>query len=204
MECEGQLPRYLLTVELTPPGKKATFIEAARRLLPDYPPLLICFHIPYARHFLDVPALGFNILQKSLVGPCGSRFLRRARDAERPVMVWTVNDERWMEWCLRKNAAGGKGASTTTTTLVESRLIDGVITDNPKLFLEVCKRWEDEQDEQDRLGASRPGRRRGGVGASPRDMLYLLAFPVFVRLIFLLGRWRGKFDYFKNAKRLER
>lgn len=65
--------------------------------------------------------MGFNIFQKMLVGPFGVLFLRRARAAGRPVFAWTVDDERWMEWCIRNG-------------------LDGVITDNPARFLEVCRR----------------------------------------------------------------
>ncbi|KAL6866126.1 hypothetical protein ACO1O0_002228 [Amphichorda felina] len=200
------------TVKDAPPSKtpwdqriilglwNATFIAAARRLLPSHPMVLICFHLPYAGHFFEVANLGFNILRESLVGPCGSRFLRRARDADRPVMAWTVNDERWMEWCIRKNAAAKRGPEATTTIATTTKLIDGVITDDPRLFLEVCKRWEDEQDG---VAVSRPARREG-VGGRVRSLVRLLAFPVVVRFLFLLGRWRGKFDYFTNVKRLER
>lgn len=77
----------------------------------------------YARQFFKVPNVSFNMLQKTLVGPLGSRFLRDAKAAGRPVYLWTVNDEEWMEWSIKKD-------------------VDGVITDDPKLFLEVCDRWK--------------------------------------------------------------
>ncbi len=38
------------------------------------------------------------------------------------MFVWTVNKEMWMEWSIRHE-------------------VDGVISDDPKRFLEVCKRW---------------------------------------------------------------
>ncbi len=41
--------------------------------------------------------------------------------------MWTVNEEQWMEWSIRKG-------------------VDGVITDDPKLFLEVCQRWEEKSE----------------------------------------------------------
>ena len=42
-----------------------------------------------------------------------------------PLFVWTMNEMRVMEWCLRKNLGGEK-------------CIDGVVTDDPRLFSEVC------------------------------------------------------------------
>lgn len=58
------------------------------------------------------------------MGPFGAKFLRDAKRLERLVYVWTVNDENLMKWSIRKE-------------------VDGVITDDPKKFLEVCDRWEE-------------------------------------------------------------
>ncbi|GJC89207.1 phosphatidylglycerol phospholipase C [Colletotrichum liriopes] len=69
------------------------------------------------------PNLSFNMFQKALVGPVGKRFIRDVKKADRRLFVWTVNDEEWMEWSIRAGA-------------------DGVITDDPELFLEVCRRWK--------------------------------------------------------------
>ena len=54
-----------------------------------------------------------------LVGPIGASFLRRARLAGTPVLAWTVNERERMRWCIRNQ-------------------LDGVITDDPKVFLEEC------------------------------------------------------------------
>lgn len=62
------------------------------------------------------------MLQTTLVGPCGKLFMHKARKLKRKLYVWTVNEEHWMEWSIRKK-------------------VDGVITDDPKLFLEVCGRY---------------------------------------------------------------
>lgn len=97
-------------------------------ILPGYSAALIGFDLLYARRFLKVPNVGFNMLQKVLVGPFGARFIRDVQAAERRLFVWTVNDEEWMEWSIRKN-------------------VDGVITDDPKMFLDVCKRWGGSQFE---------------------------------------------------------
>lgn len=64
------------------------------------------------------------MLQKALVGPFGNKFLRDCQADRRAVYVWTVNEEFWMRWSI------GKG-------------VDGVITDDPKKFLEVCGSYDE-------------------------------------------------------------
>ena len=64
------------------------------------------------------------MLQKSLIAPIiGPRFLKDAKGKGRPVYDWTVNDESMMRWSIKQG-------------------LDGVITDDPKRFLEVCEEWE--------------------------------------------------------------
>ena len=53
----------------------------------------------------------------------GARFIRDARAKGRPMYVWTVNEQAMMRWCIKHE-------------------FDGVITDDPKRFLEVCDEWE--------------------------------------------------------------
>jgi phosphatidylglycerol phospholipase C len=64
-----------------------------------------------------------------LMAPGGRKFLVDARKAQKPVLAWTVNETKKMEWCIR-------------------RRLDGVITDDPKLFLDVCKRYDDRVAEE--------------------------------------------------------
>ncbi|WYZ41713.1 hypothetical protein EsH8_V_000608 [Colletotrichum jinshuiense] len=101
------------------------YINHVQTHLPTYPISLISWSPIYARKFLSSsqPNLSFNMFQKSLVGPVGKRFVRKLKKEDRKLFVWTVNDEEWMEWSI--------GAE-----------VDGVITDDPELFLEVCRRWE--------------------------------------------------------------
>ncbi|KAH9892409.1 PLC-like phosphodiesterase [Xylariomycetidae sp. FL2044] len=68
----------------------------------------------------------------------GRRFRRDMRRRGVPVHAWTVNDEDCMEWCVREGLAG-------------------VITDDPKKFLEVC--------------AGRAGRVDGGGGGRGKEGL---------------------------------
>lgn len=67
--------------------------------------------------------MGFNMLQKIMVGPRGNALLRDIKKAKRSIFVWTVNDEEWMKWSIRKE-------------------VDGVITDDPKKYLEVCDNYQ--------------------------------------------------------------
>ncbi|KXH58282.1 glycerophosphoryl diester phosphodiesterase [Colletotrichum salicis] len=101
------------------------YITHVRTILPTYPISLISWSPLYARNFLTPkqPNLSFNMFQKSLVGPVGKLFIRDVKKHNRQLFVWTVNDEEWMEWSIRAAA-------------------DGVITDDPELFREVCRRWE--------------------------------------------------------------
>jgi phosphatidylglycerol phospholipase C len=66
------------------------------------------------------------MMYKIMVGPFGNSFLNDAKKAGRAVFYWTVNDEEWMKWCI------GKG-------------INGVITDDPKKYLEVCENYQGEK-----------------------------------------------------------
>lgn len=66
------------------------------------------------------------MLQKIMVGPCGDAFLKDVKKAGRPIFLWTVNDETSMKWSIYKE-------------------VDGVITDDPKKYLEVCESYQGEK-----------------------------------------------------------
>jgi len=65
------------------------------------------------------------MFQMLLVGPRGNALLRevKRKKSDRSVLLWTVNEESWMKWSIRKE-------------------VDGVITDDPKKYLEVCKSYD--------------------------------------------------------------
>lgn len=100
------------------------FLSLCTDYLPGYPISHIGFTTCYARQFLKVPNVSFNILQKALLGPIGARFIRDVKKAKRPLYVWTVNDVNLMKWSIQKD-------------------VDGVITDDPKTFKEICDGWDD-------------------------------------------------------------
>jgi len=101
------------------------YIPLCNKYLPGFPITHIGFSIPYARQFLKVPNVSFNMLQKVMIGPFGNSFLSDCKKAKRPVFLWTVNEEVWMRWSIKKQ-------------------VDGVITDDPKKYLAVCKDFDDE------------------------------------------------------------
>jgi hypothetical protein len=105
---------------------QAKYLPLCTKYMPGYPVTHIGFSISYARQFLKVPGVSFNMLQKIMVGPFGNKFLRDVKKAKRSIFLWTVNDEEWMKWSIRKE-------------------VDGVITDDPKKYLKVCDDYEDEK-----------------------------------------------------------
>ncbi|KAL8388055.1 hypothetical protein RB595_009485 [Gaeumannomyces hyphopodioides] len=106
----------------------ANYMRRCSLLLPGFGVAYIGWSKAYAWELLKHSNVSFNLLQKMLVGPAGTRFIRAAEARGRQVFVWTVNEAEWMEWSIRK---GG---------------ISGVITDDPKLYLEVCQRYADEKN----------------------------------------------------------
>ena len=121
-------------------------MKVCRKFLPGFPITYIGFSIVYARQYLKVPNVSFNMLQKALVGGCGTRFIQDAKAAGRPIYVWTVNEEEQMEWSIEQG-------------------VDGVITDDPKLFLDVCERYKETAGEPEAAVVSRrtSRRRKGGL-----------------------------------------
>lgn len=106
----------------------AKYVPLAQQYLPGFPITHIGFSLSYARQFLSVPGVSFNMLLPVLMGPGGDKFVREVRRARRPLIAWTVNSAEKMGWCVRRG-------------------LDGVITDDPKLFLEVCKKHSDDEAE---------------------------------------------------------
>ena len=61
-----------------------------------------------------------------LFGPIGKSFIKDVRKAGRQLFVWTVNDDNLMKWSIQ-------------------RRVDGVITDDPKRFKEICDNYDDRE-----------------------------------------------------------
>ncbi|KAL2264785.1 hypothetical protein VTJ83DRAFT_7295 [Remersonia thermophila] len=146
------------------------YITLTRSLLPNHPIFLIAFSVIPALRYLSsntpstagsdahpgsglddgVPPahqpIHFNMYQPALVGPLGALFRRLARRRGRRVLAWTVNDERWMGWCVR---AG----------------VDGVVTDEVARFSRV--RGPDRQEaggaEKEAMGDEAAGTADAGL-----------------------------------------
>lgn len=124
-------------------------------------------------------------------------FLRQVHRADKLLLAWTVNEPRWMEWCIRQNLGrrGGKKGSPAAA------LIDGVITDDPRLYLDVCDRFEDELDGKvirPKMGLAQRAREE------VRAVCSVLYFHVLVMAYHIVRRVQGKFDYLEDRKSLDR
>ncbi|KAJ5483851.1 hypothetical protein N7539_006051 [Penicillium diatomitis] len=106
------------------------YIPLRNKYLPNFPMALICFDFKYARKFLHVEDLAYNVNQSVLMGPLGWGFLDDVRAAQRQIYLWTVNAPNLMRWGIRHG-------------------VDGVITDDPALFRKVCEAWEREHGGRD-------------------------------------------------------
>lgn len=102
---------------------QAKFVPLCAKYLPGFSMINVGFSITYCRQFLAVPNTGISLLQASAVSPYGRSFIRELQDARRQVYSWTVNDEKVMDWCIRRG-------------------LDGVVTDDIPKFLETCKGFD--------------------------------------------------------------
>ncbi|KAI1323147.1 PLC-like phosphodiesterase [Xylariaceae sp. FL0255] len=97
-------------------------VGACLRLLPGFPVALIAFSPDYASAMLSVPNLNFNVFSRTFATARGNRFVKEAKKLQRLTFSWTDNEDEWMAFSIQNG-------------------IDGVITDDPKRFLEVCEQW---------------------------------------------------------------
>lgn len=103
----------------------AKYLPLAVKYLAGFPVVHIGFKLSYARHFFNVPNVGFNMLLPMLMAPGGRSFIRDCQEKyDRQLLAWTVNDKDKMEWCIRRG-------------------IDGVITDDPSMFADACERHDE-------------------------------------------------------------
>jgi hypothetical protein len=102
----------------------AKYLPLCSRYLPGFSVSHICFSTLVASYFFRVPNVSFTMSQAVLMTPWGKALIRKAQCDGRPVYGWTVNEEARMRWDIRQG-------------------LDGVITDDPKLFLDVRKGWRE-------------------------------------------------------------
>jgi glycerophosphoryl diester phosphodiesterase len=138
------------------------YLSLCEDYLPGYPVSYIGFSTSYARQFFSVPNISFNMLHQVLHGPFGGSFIRKAKHLNREIFAWTVNDGNRMRWCIRKE-------------------LDGVITDDPKKFLEVCKDYEEVPPEKD---VKSKEKYKAG------DWMHILRIQVLVAVFVVLFRFK--------------
>ncbi|RGP74429.1 glycerophosphoryl diester phosphodiesterase [Fusarium sporotrichioides] len=177
---------------------KASFLQAARSQLPTYPLAHISASLLYSHHFLKIPNLGFSLNQNTLVGPSGKLFLRELQRTDKLLMTWTVNQPRRMEWCIRQNL----GHPMLPNRNVQGPpLIDGVITDDPRLYLEVCQKFEDEMDGKlvrSDLALTQKVRNKAETVA------FVLVTQALMIVYHVVRRMQGKFDFLRDRRTLDK
>lgn len=97
------------------------FVSAVHENMPGYEVVVNRVDPDKAREFLDVPGVSFSIEQMWLMKPPGLSFLADAHAAGRQVFMWTVNNPKFMQWAIDHG-------------------VDGVVTNEPGLFHEVCEK----------------------------------------------------------------
>ena len=105
------------------------------------------------------------MLRQILVGPGGSKFLADAKAAERSMLVWTVNEEQWMRWCIKNK-------------------VDGVISDDPKKYLELCEKYDSADSKEPGFGL--------------KDWALIICFNLLAMLFSWLFRYRYGFKIDKE------
>ncbi|KAF5967914.1 glycerophosphoryl diester phosphodiesterase [Fusarium coicis] len=178
--------------------QQASFLQAARSQLPTYPLAHISTSLLYSHHFLRVPNLGFNLNHKTLIGPSGRLFLRELGKTDKLLMTWTVNEPRHMEWCIRQNLCHPRRRDGK---IEGPALIDGVITDNPGLYLEMCERFENEID-------GKLARPKLALTERIRKKAEMVAVVILTETLMMayhvLRRMQGKFDFLRDRQSLDK
>lgn len=94
------------------------------------------------------------MFQPIMVGPFGDAFMKDIRKANRAIYLWTVNQEEAMKWSIYKE-------------------VDGVISDDPKKYLEVCERYQGEK-----------------VNLAFRSLMYILFVNVLVSAVSVVFKYK--------------
>ncbi|KAI3393473.1 hypothetical protein diail_4237 [Diaporthe ilicicola] len=175
------IPKIAATIASAPEGKweqrivlgcwRAEHLRLCHELLPDFAITYIGVSLVIAREYMKIANVAINMRQESLFGLGGRSFRERCRAEGRPLYAWTVNKKSWMEWYI-----GSK--------------VDCVITDDPKLYLEVCERRRGEQQK-------RPGK-AGQVKAvviRPRDLVLGVFYSVMIKGLMFLFRVYDRLGY---------
>jgi hypothetical protein len=142
----------------------AKYLPLCSRYLPGFSVSHIGFSTLVASYFFTVPNISFNMNQAALMMPWGKAFIRKAQREQRAMYAWTVNEESRMRWDIRQG-------------------LDGVITDDPKLFLEVRKAWHE---------GTKDGLRVRDWLDIARTNVFALIYTVLFWIMFGRGEGRSK------------
>lgn len=104
----------------------AKHMRLCHEVLPGFAMAYIGIRLELAREFFKVFNVAMNMRQEPLFGISGPRFIRDCQEDGRPLYAWTVNQPSWMRWAVDKK-------------------LDCVMTDDPKLYLEVARQHRDDQ-----------------------------------------------------------
>ncbi|KAI1102008.1 PLC-like phosphodiesterase [Jackrogersella minutella] len=101
---------------------EANYVALCLKILPGFPLAYQGWSTSFTTAMMAVPNLNLDMLCQTLATPSGSKIIPEARKQGRLIFAWTIKEEEWMELSIRQG-------------------LDGVVTDDPKLFLEICDRW---------------------------------------------------------------
>lgn len=167
----------------------AKHMRLCHELLPGFAMAYIGIRLELAREFMKaVPNISMNMRQEPLFGIGGPRFIRDCREQGRPLYTWTVNQVCWMRWAIKTE-------------------MDCVITDDPKLYLEVAKPHYSNRLAQKQKPKPTTATRSGGGGvlATVWDTSFYYLVPLLVRFHTL---WFGHYEKVgspaKNREELQR
>lgn len=155
---------------------QAEQLRLCHELLPKFSITYITVSLILAREYMKIPNVAINMRQESLFGLGGRAFRERCQAEGRPLYAWTVNKKSWMEWCI-----GAK--------------VDCVITDDPKLYLEVCERRRSDEEKQKTTGSGKAGRRVKAAVARPRDLVLKVFYTVMIKGLMRIFRAYERLGY---------
>lgn len=153
---------------------RAEQLRLCHELLPDFAITHITVSLVLAGAYMVLPNIAINMRQESLFGLGGRAFRERCQAEGRPLYAWTVNKKSWMEWCI-----GAK--------------VDCVITDDPKLYLEVCDQRH--KDESQQSSSKKARRTVKAAVAKPRDLFLKMFYPLMIKGLMRIFRAYDRLGY---------
>lgn len=152
----------------------AHHMRLCHKLLPDFAIAFIGIRLELAREFMQaLPNLAMNMRQEPLFGIGGPRFIRQCQEEGRPLYAWTVNQRSWMQWAIGKK-------------------LDCVITDDPKLYLEVARPYRRDREARDGGALDFAEKNKpSSILAAVWDTSFYYLVPILVRMHTL---WFGHYN----------